>query len=149
MVYLLLPFRYCIVSMARKRCVNFFWAATVNEIWGCKTPNCKGKLIPVEVKSLGLGGALDIKYVCDGCQLRGETFTTCAMFKLINHSEISLCIQVAFIVAGCTHATYYKTLQHSLGIAAVSMPVFMQTIGLMFPIVKKCLTSYVKVPKKK
>ena len=115
------------------------FVTVINEIRGCKTPNCKGKLIPVEVKSIGLGGALDIKYVCDGCQLRGANFTTCAMSKLINHSEISLCIQVTFIIAGCTHATYYKTLQHSLGIAAVSMPVFMQTIGLMFPIVKKML----------
>ena len=107
------------------------FVTVINEIRGCKTPNCKGKLIPVEVKSKGLGGALDIKYVCDGCQLRGANFITCAMSKLINHSEISLCIQVAFIIAGCSHATYYKTLQHSLGIAAASMPVF---IDLCFPL---------------
>ena len=120
----------------------------INEIRGCKTPNYKGKLIPVEVKSTGLGGALDIMYViCDGCQLRGANFTTCAMSKLINHSEISLCVQVAFIIAGCTHATYYKTLQHSLGIAAVSMPVFMRTIGLMFPIVNKMLDELCETAK--
>ena len=45
------------------------FVAVINEIRGCKTPNCKGKLIPVEVKSTGLGGALNITYVCDGCQL--------------------------------------------------------------------------------
>ena len=69
------------------------------------------------------------------------------MSKLINHSEISLCVQVAFIIAGCTHATYYKTLQHSLGIAAVSMPVFMRTIELMFPIVNKMLDELCETAK--
>ena len=39
----------------------------INEIRGCKTPNCKGKLIPVEVKSTGLGGALDVMGAsCEG-----------------------------------------------------------------------------------
>ena len=28
---------------------------------------------------------------------------------------------MAFIVAGCTHAVYYKTLKHALGIYAVSI----------------------------
>ena len=125
------------------------FVSVINEIRGCKTPNCKGKLIPVEfeVKSTGLGGALNITYVCDGCQLRGANFTTCALSKLINHSEISLCIQVAFIIAGCTHATYYKTLQHSLGIAAVGMHVFLRTIELMFPIVKKMLDELCETAK--
>ena len=33
----------------------------VNSVWGCKTPNCTGKLIPVELKSAGLGGSLSIR----------------------------------------------------------------------------------------
>ena len=54
-------------------------------------------------------------------------------------SEISTCVQVAFILAGCTHATYCRTLQHALGIRAVSMHTFLSTIERMYPIVKGML----------
>ena len=43
---------------------------------------------------------------------------------------------MAFVIAGCTHVTYYKTLKHALGIEAVSWPTFQSTIELMYPIVK-------------
>ena len=32
---------------------------------------------------------------------------------------VKMCVQVAFIIAGSTHAVYYKTLKHTLGIEAV------------------------------
>ena len=35
---------------------------TINKIRGCKTPRCDGALIPVNVKSSGLGGAICISY---------------------------------------------------------------------------------------
>ena len=37
-------------------------------------------------------------------------------------SSINQCMQVAVIVAGCTHAVYHKTLQLALGIPAVTGP---------------------------
>ena len=50
---------------------------------------------------------------------------------------VSVCVslQVAFIIAGCTRATYYKALSHSLGIDTVSAPTFMCTIRAMHSIV--------------
>ena len=87
--------------------------SVVNSVRGCKTPNCTGKFIPVELKSVGLGGSLSITYVCDGCQLQSATLTTSSGSQLTDSSEISLCVQVAFIISGCTHATYYKTLKHA------------------------------------
>ena len=51
-------------------------------------------------------------------------------------------VQVALIVAGCTHTTYYKALKASLGIDAVGADTFMSTIVKMYPVVKqlsKCL----------
>ena len=109
---------------------------TVNRVRGCNTPDCKGGLMPVQVLNTGLGGALCITYVCDGCQFQRAEFKASSVCKLINASE---CVQTAFIIAGCTHATYYKVLQHALGIEAVSMDVFMHTIRLMFPVVKAML----------
>ena len=69
----------------------------VNSVRGCKTPNCTGKLFPVELKSVGLGGSLSITYGCDGCQLQSATFTTSSVSQLIDASEISLCVQVALL----------------------------------------------------
>lgn len=54
-------------------------------------------------------------------------------------TEISMSVQVAFIVAGCTHATYYKVLKNFLGIDAVSPPMFSYAIQLLHPVVSKML----------
>ena len=43
---------------------------------------------------------------------------------------------IAFIVAGCTYMTYYKTLKHAIGIKAVQWCDFQSTIEMMYPIVK-------------
>ena len=40
-------------------------------------------------------------------------------------TKIGTAVQVAFIVAGCTHATYYKVLRYALGIDAVGANAFM------------------------
>ena len=68
------------------------------------------------------------------------------MYELVNTSEISVCVQVAFILAGCTHATYYKTLQHALGIEAV-MDSFLTTIKCMYPIVKSMVDEMCETAK--
>ena len=65
-----------------------------------------------------------------------------------NTNVVSKCVQVAFIVAGCTHAVYYKILKNALGIDAISEPVFMDTIYSMYPI-NQCLTKCVRLPSKK
>ena len=56
-------------------------------------------------------------------------------------------LQVAFIIAGCTHATYYKALSHSLGIDTVSAPTFMCTIRAMHYIVESMLDEVCEAAK--
>ena len=63
-------------------------------------------------------------------------FETSTKFELGRSCDISTAIQVAFIVAGCTHMTYYKVLKHTLGIDAVTWPTFQSTIEKMYPVVK-------------
>ena len=60
---------------------------------------------------------------------------------------MSKCVQVAFIVAGCTHAVYYKILKSALGIDAISEPVFMDTIYSMYPIVQSMLDEMCETAK--
>ena len=108
----------------------------VNSIRSCITPGCNGKLIPVHVRSTGLGGALSISYTCSGCAGHSALFNTSSKYDLSNNNEISVAVQVPFIVAGCTHATYYKNLKHALGIDALHVSAFLSTVERMYPIVK-------------
>ena len=121
----------------------------VNKIRSCTTPGCKGNLAPVGVKCRGLGGGLAVSYSCDGCALKGAVLETQSNYvhQLGSTNTVSMCVQVAFIIAGSTHAVYYKTLKHALGIEAVSAPSFMDTSYTMYPIVKSMLDKVCEVAK--
>ena len=58
-----------------------------------------------------------------------------------------MCVQVAFIIGGSTHAVYYRTLRHALGIQAVTATIFMDTIHAMHPIAKALLDEICEVGK--
>ena len=116
----------------------------VSKVRGCKTPGCEGSLVPVQVKSTGLGGALCISFVCDGCSKQRVTLRP-AEFSLKQKSRVSICVQVAFILAGATHATYVKVLQLALGIEAVAMVTFLGTVRCMFPVVKGMLDEMCEI----
>ena len=132
-----LPARLCFIELSH---LGSF-VSTVNQIRRCTTSGCKGNLAPVTVKCRGLGGAVTVRYSCDGCGLKGATFEAHSKCEtvLAGSNTISVSLQVAFIIAGCTHATYCKALSHSLGIDAVSAPTFMCTIRAMHSIVESML----------
>ena len=129
----IIPLSICFMDLKQ---LNKF-IKQVNQIRCCATPGCKGALCPIHVKSLGLGGALSITYACNGCASQWALFETSSKYELGCATEISIAAQVAFIIAGCTHVTYYKVLKHALGIEAVSWPMFDSTIKRMHPIVKE------------
>ena len=52
---------------------------------------------------------------------------------------ISLSVQVAFIMAGSTHAVYAKTLTHALGMKTVNRVTYLKTIKHMYAFVKEVL----------
>ena len=90
----------------------------MNQVRSCNTLGCMGSLVPVSVRYSGLGAAVSMSYGCDGCASKWVVLGS-SMGRQTS-TEISWAIQVAFIVAGCTHATYCKVLQHALGVQAVS-----------------------------
>ena len=110
---------------------------TVNKIRSCTTPGCKGNLAPVAVKCRGIGGAITVRYSCDGCNLKDARFEAHSKCEtmLAGSNTISVSLQVVFIIAGNTHVTICKTLCHSLGIDTVSGPTFMCRICAMHSIV--------------
>ena len=87
------------------------------------------------MKGVGLAGAVSITYACNGCASQWAFFEISSRYKLGTTTEIGIAAQVAFIIAGCTHKTYYKVLKHVLGIEAVTLRTFQSTIKRMYPIV--------------
>ena len=119
----------------------------LNQARACTTPGCQGDLVPVHVKSAGQGGAITIGYTCNGCVGRTIVFETSSRYEPGRSTEIGIAIQVAFIVAGCTHITYYKTLKHALGINAVPWCDFQSTIEMLYPVVKLMVDRMCEVAK--
>ena len=112
-----------------------------NNIRGCKTPGCDGNLA---VKSTGMGGGLSVCFGCDGCKVKLALFTRYENEPAYNN-DISVSVQVAFILAGSTHTTYCKTLQNALGMKTVNANVFYET---MYPVVKAMLDDLCEVAKR-
>ena len=61
---------------------------------------------------------------------------------------LSVCVQVAFIMAGSTHAVYAKTLSNALGMNTVSSEAYLKTIERMHPVVKDVLDRMCEIAKK-
>ena len=106
----------------------------LNDTRGCKTSGCKGRLVPLEVVTRGMGGTATVAYICDGCRCILELKVSSENTTLANN-DINLAAQVAFITAGCNYTTYCKALQ-LLGIKPVSSNYFMMTIETHHPIVE-------------
>ena len=140
-----LPARLCFIELSH---LGSF-VSTVNQIRTCTMSGCKGNLAPVAVRCRGLGGAVTVRYSCDGCGLKGATFEAHSKCEtvLAGSNTISVSLQVAFIIAGSTHATYCKTLGHFLGIDVVSSSTFMRTIRAMHSIVESMLDEVCEAAK--
>ena len=107
----------------------------LNSVRCCVTPGCSGALVPSAIKSIGLGGAISITFSCNHCLMHHIPFESSV--KCGGTTEVAIAVQVAFLVAGCTHRTYYKALKLALGIDAVCPRVFMSTIVKMYPVMKQ------------
>ena len=98
------------------------------KIRSCKSPGCDGHLVPVTVTSTGLGGDLSVCFGCDRCKSKLALFESFTRYEqgAAHRNDISMCVQVAFIGAGFTHAVYCKTLQNAQGMRAVHGAAFLQ-----------------------
>lgn len=106
----------------------------INLTSNCYTPRCTGKLVPINVK-------LIVKFACTGCTNRNLAFHSSVTVVLSKRTIVSLAMQVAFVVAGCTHAQYSKVLKQCLGISSVSASTFYDIIKLIHPVVHGMLTE--------
>ena len=84
---------------------------------------------------------MNIDYACDGCGISTACFGSSFKSEPLGTSEIGVAIQVAFIISGCMHATYWKVLKLSLGIDAVHFNTFYSTITRMYLVVKQMVAE--------
>ena len=96
-----------------------------------------GGLFQSEQKLSEWGGAVHTVLQCTRC-LRHYTFDSTILPELstAGQNDLSKAMQVAFITAGLTNATYKKVLD-ILGMAAVSFLTFQGTIQELHPIVEQ------------
>ena len=104
-----IPKKVFVVSFEQ---LNLF-VETINSVRCCVTPGCKGILVPVSLQSKGLGGTVNVSYVCNGCSISKVFFEGSVKSKSLNTTEVGASIQVAFIISGCLYATYCKVLKLS------------------------------------
>ena len=123
-----IPDKMCFLEL--KQLESFI--EVMNSVRRCITPGCSGALA---IKSIGLGGAISITFSCNHCLMHHIPFESSV--KCGGTTEVAVAVQVAFLVAGCTHRTYYRALKLALGIDAVTPRVFMSTIVKMYPVVKE------------
>ena len=130
---IVIPEKILVVSLKQ---LNVF-VETINSVRCCVTPGCNGILVPVSLQSKGLGGTVNISYVCNGCSISKVFFEGCLKNESLNTTEVGASIQVAFIISGCLYATYCKVLKLSLGLDTVDFGTFYSTIERMYPVVKQ------------
>ena len=119
----------------------------INATTVCYTPECTGKLIPINVKFLGLGGCAMVKFKCSGCAERMINLTSSVNVAFSNRMACSLAMQVAFIASGLMHSQYNKVLKQGLGMSAVSTKSFYETIKLLHPIVNTMINEMCEMAK--
>ena len=112
----------------------------INDTCRCRTTGCTGILIPYELKSAGLGGVLEIQYICIGCWDRTLSFCSSSKHVVSRQGQqmtsmctiASLALQVAHFVFGSTYRQYYKIVKLALGMPAVVPDTFHHVIDVVY-----------------
>ena len=102
----------------------------INRTSQCKTKGCSGKLMLAGVRTVGLGGAILLKYGCSGCDNRPLVFQSSALLEQTQRTLIGFAMQVAFVAGGCMHSQYHKVFG-ALGMKAFGHKTFDETIKQM------------------
>ena len=98
---------------------------------------CDGNLVPLLVRSVGLGGGIHIRLDAMVVDPNRQFLKPILVYKPAKSTNcISLSVQAAFFMAGCTHAVYAKTLSHALDMKTVT---YLKTIKHMYPFVKEVM----------
>lgn len=86
-----------------------------------------------KVEPTGLGGSMNVVFVCNGCESRTVNFCGSALFEGSKRTVVGLALAVAFFITGHGYTKFTKTLRQVLGISCISKNPYYETIKLVYP----------------
>ena len=99
----------------------------INRISQCKTKGCCGKLMLAGIRTVGLGGAILLKFGCSGCEGCPLAFQSSALLEQTQCTLIGFAMQGGFVAGGCMHSQYHKVLG-ALGMKSFGHKTFDETV---------------------
>ena len=100
-----------------------------------------GILVAAKVESIGLGGSMNIFFVCNNCNLRKVNFQGSAFVEGSKRTVIGLALAVAFFVTGHGFAKFNRTLNQCLGISALSKNRYYDVVKTVYPAISDILNE--------
>ena len=89
----------------------------------------------------GLGGTLNVTFLCNGCQLRSVNFNGSALVEGSRRTVVGLALAVAFFITGHGYAKFSRVLRQCLGISCISNNPYFEVIKLVYPHVTDILNG--------
>lgn len=100
-----------------------------------------GILVVTKVEPTGLGGTLNVTFLCNGCQLRSVNFNGSALAEGSRRTVVGLALAVAFFITGHGYAKFSRVLRQCLGISCISNNPYFEVIKLVYPHVTDILNG--------
>ena len=101
-----------------------------------------------KVEPTGLGGSLNVWFMCSGCEKRSLMFQGSALVEGSKRTEVGLTLALSFFLSVHGFANFNRTLRQYLGILCISKNRY-DVIKLAYPHLKDILDEMCEEGKKK
>lgn len=107
-----------------------------------------GILVIFKVEPTGLGGSLNVWFMCSGCEKRSLMFQGSALVEGSKRTVVGLTLALSFFLSVHGFANFNRTLQQYLGILCISKNRY-DVIKLAYPHLQDILDEMCEEGKKK
>ena len=102
-----------------------------------------------KVEPTGLGGSLNVWFMCSGCEKRSLMFQGSALVEGSKRTVVGLTLALSFFLSVHGFANFNRTLRQYLGILCISKNRYYDVIKLAYPHLKDILDEMCEEGKKK
>lgn len=107
-----------------------------------------GILVIFKVEPTGLGGSLNVWFMCSGCEKRSLMFQGSALVEASKRTVVGLTLALFFFLSVHGFANFNRTLRQYLGILCISKNRYYDVIKLAYPHLKDILDEMCEEEKK-
>ena len=101
-----------------------------------------------KVEPTGLGGSLNVWFMCSGCEKRSFMFQGSALVEGSKRTVVALTLALSFFLSVHGFANFNRTLRQYLGILCISKNRYYDVIKLAYPHLKDILDEMCEEGKK-